>query len=241
MIWMLLRKSSLFLYKSAIISIKAVTAAAMAAIGAMGKARPAEKAETAVTAVLNIGAREPMLVISVPRTTSKGPAEAISVPITTIIVCIPIGKEEIQLHSFCIPPVTASMAGEKVSKITPPKTINVFFTALTALLILKLLVCSFSKALSVAPELSRICVRVVLKSSALSPKRIKPALPASALLHKSPKERFCSSAESFNMESTSARLCPSSISSAKLLPVLSFKISDTVVPLFPSSFSMEFM
>ena len=162
-------------------------------------------------------------------------------PITTIMACIPEGKEEIHPHSFCIPPVTASMAGENVSRITPPKMIKVFFTALTALLILELLVCSFSKALSVAPVLSRIWASVLLKSSALSPKRINPALPASALLHKSPKERFCSSADSFNMESTSARLAPFSISSAKLLPVFSFKISDTVVPLFPSSFSMEFI
>ena len=238
---MLLRKSSLFLYKSAIISIKAVTAAAMAAIGAMGKARPAEKVLTAVAAVLSIGAREPILVISVPKATSKGPATAISVPIRTSTVCMPVGREETHSHNFWIPSVTASIAGENVSKITPPKTINVFFTSFTALLILELLVCNFSNALSVAPVLSRIWASVELKSSALSPKRIKPALPASALLHKSPKERFCSSAESFNMESTSARLCPSSIRSAKLLPVFSFKISDTVVPLFPSSFSMEFM
>ena len=133
------------------------------------------------------------------------------------------------------------MAGENVSKITPPKMINVFFTSFTALLILELFVCNFSNALSVAPVLSRIWARALLKSSALSPKRIKPAFPASALLHKSPKERFCSSAESFKTESTSARLAPPSISSAKLLPVFSFKISDTVVPLFPSSFSMEFI
>ena len=51
---MLFRKSSLFLYKSAIISIKAVTAAAMAAIGARGKARSAEKVDIAVTNCPNV-------------------------------------------------------------------------------------------------------------------------------------------------------------------------------------------
>ena len=96
-------------------------------------------------------------------------------------------------------------------------------------------------AVSVAPVEFRICPRVVLNVSALSPSRMRPAFAASDDENISLIERFCSFAAPSTMARTSERLAPSAINSLNDFPVFSLRITSVVLPVFPNSLSIEFM
>ena len=99
----------------------------------------------------------------------------------------------------------------------------------------------FSNAVSVAPVDFLICSNVPLKESAPFPSRINPALAASADENMSPIVRLSSSAAFDIISSTSAKLEPFFINSLKDFPVFSLSILSVVLPVFPSSFNIEFM
>ena len=98
-----------------------------------------------------------------------------------------------------------------------------------------------SNAVLVAPVLSFICPNILLKLSAPSPKRIKPAFAASELLNISPKLKFCSLAAPSTICKTSPSDMPLFINSLNDCPVFSRSTLSVVLPVFPSSFSILFM
>ena len=98
-----------------------------------------------------------------------------------------------------------------------------------------------SNAVSVAPVDSRICPSVLLKLSALSPNKMRPAFAASDEENMSAIVRFCSFAALSTIASTSARLEPLVINSLNDFPVFSRRITSVVLPVFPNSLSIEFM
>ena len=99
---------------------------------------------------------------------------------------------------------------------------------------------TMAKASAVFPLLSAIASMDSVKSSACCV-IVAAAFAASWLLNISAIDFPDESAASWMICKTSVRLMPESINSLKLFPVLFFRISLAVLPLFPSSFSIPLM
>ena len=232
---------SQFLYSKTPIAInEAITPTTINTVG-LNAVKALPKPPMAVLIVLTAVITELIPVANFPKITNAPPI-AVTIPATAKIVFFVLSSRLLN-HSHA--PETASqtckITGARVSSNVPPSCIPAFLTSFKAFCILYDVVSRVLKASSVAPLEFCISPSILLNSFPLSPNRIKPAFPASALPHKSVNASPLSFAFLSRTAKTSPNDIPLAIHSEKLIPVSDFRMSETVVPLFPSSFNILFM
>ena len=223
---------------AAVPAASAAVPAAVAAVFAVIFAMIEETPETNCCPVLIV---EEMPCANFPIPIAAGPTAAVNSPILSMVCCCPSSSEPNHSHNVCIFSVNCSTNGAADDMIVCPNCNVVFFSSFIAILISYDVVCIFSNAVSVAPVDCLISFSVPLNESALSPNRIRPDFAASAEENMSLMVRFSSFAAPSMICSTSARLEPLAMSSLNDFPVFSRRITSVALPVFPNSFSIEFM
>ena len=236
----------------AVAAVVAAVCAAVAAVPAVSAAVPAAVAAVfAVIFAIIFAAPDTnfcpvVIVLEIPFATfpnpiDNGPIAATTRPTLRIVCCWLSSKCPNHSLNRCTFSVNSFTIGAADDITVCPNCNVVFFNSFNAIFISYDVVFILLNAVSVAPVEFLISCKVPLKESAPSPKRINPAFAASDDENISPIDRFCSFAASLIMLNTSARLEPLDINSPKDFPVFSLNIVSVVLPVFPSSFNIEFI